>query len=107
MFGPILTIIKVPNDSAEECIKLVNQFDFGLGSSILAALAIGLQFRKGILTMILDDSFSDFGAHENVGSNLHLYCWREEKHKSNGSDHVHLTTIMAEMVILPWCFFRT
>ena len=56
VFGPIMTIVKVPKDSDEECVKLVNQCDFGLGSSIFTAdaqkgLAIGRQFRTGMLTV--------------------------------------------------------
>lgn len=56
VFGPIMTIIKVPNDSDEECIKLVNQCDFGLGSSIFTSnpkrgLEMGRQFRTGMLTV--------------------------------------------------------
>ena len=51
-----MTIIKVPNDSDEECIKLVNNCEFGLGSSIFTAdaakgLEVGRQFRTGMLTV--------------------------------------------------------
>jgi len=56
VFGPVMTIIKVPKDSDEECVKLVNQCDFGLGSSIFTAdakqgLKVGRQFRTGMLTV--------------------------------------------------------
>jgi delta 1-pyrroline-5-carboxylate dehydrogenase len=56
VFGPVLTIIKVPKDSDEECINLVNTCDFGLGSSIFTGdakrgLAIGRQFETGMLTV--------------------------------------------------------
>jgi delta 1-pyrroline-5-carboxylate dehydrogenase len=56
VFGPVMTIIKVPNDSDEDCIRMVNDCVFGLGSSIFTAdavrgLAIGRQFRTGMLTV--------------------------------------------------------
>ena len=56
VFGPVMTIIKVPNDSDEECVRLVNNCAFGLGSSIFTAdaskgLKIGQQFHTGMLTV--------------------------------------------------------
>eukprot|EP00934_Nitzschia_sp_Nitz4_P002611 Nitzschia sp. Nitz4//scaffold45_size130396//56194//58208//NITZ4_003447-RA/size130396-snap-gene-0.125-mRNA-1//1//CDS//3329552392//2601//frame0 len=56
VFGPVMTIIKVPNDSDEECIRIVNQSTLGLGSSIFTGkadegLAIGRHFRTGMLTV--------------------------------------------------------
>jgi len=56
VFGPVMTVIKVPKDDDEECIRLVNHCEFGLGSSIFTAndavgLAMGRQFRTGMLTV--------------------------------------------------------
>jgi acyl-CoA reductase-like NAD-dependent aldehyde dehydrogenase len=56
VFGPVMTIVKVPNDDDQECIRLVNTCDFGLGSSIFTSndaegLAIGQQFKTGMLTV--------------------------------------------------------
>jgi len=56
VFGPVMTVVKVPEDDDEECIRLVNQCEFGLGSSIFTGdddigLAIGRQFRTGMLTV--------------------------------------------------------
>jgi len=56
VFGPVMTIIKVPKDSDEECVKLVNQCDFGLGSCIFSGnaaegLNVGRQFQTGMLTV--------------------------------------------------------
>lgn len=56
VFGPVMTIIKVPNDSDEDCVRMVNDCAFGLGSSVFTAdasrgLAIGRQFRSGMLTV--------------------------------------------------------
>jgi len=56
VFGPIMTVVKVPRDDDEECIRLVNQCEFGLGSSIFTnddakGLAMGRQFRTGMLTV--------------------------------------------------------
>mmetsp|Transcript_17620 Transcript_17620/g.42888 ORF Transcript_17620/g.42888 Transcript_17620/m.42888 type:complete len:650 (-) Transcript_17620:155-2104(-) len=56
VFGPVMTIVTVPNDDDEECVRLVNNCAFGLGSSIFSgndakALAIGRQFHTGMLTV--------------------------------------------------------
>lgn len=56
VFGPVMSIVKVPNDSDEECIKLVNDSIFGLGSSIFSGdaakgLEVGRRFRTGMLTV--------------------------------------------------------
>jgi Aldehyde dehydrogenase family len=56
VFGPVMTVVKVPKDDDEECIRLVNLSDFGLGSSIYTSndaegLAIGRRFRTGMLTV--------------------------------------------------------
>jgi len=56
VFGPVMTVVKVSEDDDEECIRLVNQCEFGLGSSIFTGdddigLAIGRQFRTGMLTV--------------------------------------------------------
>lgn len=56
VFGPVMTVVKVSKDDDEECIRLVNQCEFGLGSSIFTAddakgLAMGRQFRTGMLTV--------------------------------------------------------
>jgi delta 1-pyrroline-5-carboxylate dehydrogenase len=56
VFGPVMTIVTVPNDDDDECVRLVNQSAFGLGSSIFSgndakALAIGRKFHTGMLTV--------------------------------------------------------
>lgn len=56
VFGPVMTIVTVQNDSDDECIRLVNQSEFGLGSSIFSgndarALEIGRKFHTGMLTV--------------------------------------------------------
>mmetsp|Transcript_5215 Transcript_5215/g.15175 ORF Transcript_5215/g.15175 Transcript_5215/m.15175 type:complete len:620 (+) Transcript_5215:175-2034(+) len=56
VFGPVMTVVKVPKDDDEECIRLVNECEFGLGSSIFTAddakgLSMGRQFRTGMLTV--------------------------------------------------------
>ena len=61
-FGPVMTIVKVPNDSDDECLKLVNGTPFGLGSSVYTSnqkrgLALGRQIRSGMLTI------NDFGSN--------------------------------------------
>jgi acyl-CoA reductase-like NAD-dependent aldehyde dehydrogenase len=64
VFGPVLTLVKVPGDSDVECLKLVNQSSFGLGSSVYCgkahyarALALGRQIRSGMLCI------NDFGSN--------------------------------------------
>lgn len=56
VFGPVMTVVKVPDDDDQECIRLVNHCEFGLGSSIftgddVAGLKIGQQFQTGMLTV--------------------------------------------------------
>ena len=56
VFGPVMTVVKVPEDDDEECVRLVNECKFGLGSSIFTAddkkgLELGRQFRTGMLTV--------------------------------------------------------
>jgi hypothetical protein len=56
VFGPVMTVIKVPNDSDEACVNIVNDCEFGLGSSIFSGdaakgLEVGRQFRTGMLTV--------------------------------------------------------
>mmetsp|Transcript_24888 Transcript_24888/g.58400 ORF Transcript_24888/g.58400 Transcript_24888/m.58400 type:complete len:618 (+) Transcript_24888:116-1969(+) len=56
VFGPVMTIVKVPEDDDEECVKLVNECKFGLGSSIFTAddskgLELGRRFCTGMLTV--------------------------------------------------------
>eukprot|EP00980_Cylindrotheca_fusiformis_P028140 scaffold22583_cov106-Cylindrotheca_fusiformis.AAC.11 len=56
VFGPIMTVIKVPKDSDEECVRIVNDCAFGLGSSIFTGdatkgIEVGRQFRTGMLTV--------------------------------------------------------
>ena len=56
LFGPVMTIIKVPNNSDEECLNMVNSSCFGLGSSVYGgdqdrALKLGRQLKSGMLTV--------------------------------------------------------
>lgn len=61
-FTAVMTVVKVPNDSDEECLKLVNGTRFGLGSSVYSsdkarALTLGRQIRAGMTTI------NDFGSN--------------------------------------------
>jgi aldehyde dehydrogenase (NAD+) len=56
VFGPIMTVIKVPKDDDDECLRLVNGTRFGLGSSVYSAnkaraLRLARQFRTGMCTV--------------------------------------------------------
>eukprot|EP00978_Attheya_sp_CCMP212_P002361 scaffold4850_cov50-Attheya_sp.AAC.12 len=67
LFGPVMCIVKVPKDSDEECIKLVNDCPFGLGSSVYCAsqkrgLRIGEKIRSGMFTC------NDFGVNYLIQS---------------------------------------
>jgi acyl-CoA reductase-like NAD-dependent aldehyde dehydrogenase len=67
VFGPVMCIITVPNDSDDECIRLVNDCDFGLGSSVYAksqarAMRIGNAIRSGMFTV------NDFGVNYLIQS---------------------------------------
>ena len=67
VFGPVMCIISVPNDSDDECIRLVNECNFGLGSSVYSAsqsrgMKIGKQIRSGMFTV------NDFGVNYLIQS---------------------------------------
>jgi delta 1-pyrroline-5-carboxylate dehydrogenase len=67
VFGPVMCIITVPNDSDEECIRLVNECDFGLGASVYSssqkrAVKIGSAIRSGMVTI------NDFGVNYLIQS---------------------------------------
>lgn len=56
VFGPIMSVIKVPKDDDDECVRLVNTSRFGLGSSVYSGdkargLRLGRQFRTGMCTV--------------------------------------------------------
>jgi acyl-CoA reductase-like NAD-dependent aldehyde dehydrogenase len=56
VFGPIMAVIKVPNDDDAECIRMVNNCDFGLGACVYAGDQkrgeyIGQQIKSGMLTV--------------------------------------------------------
>jgi acyl-CoA reductase-like NAD-dependent aldehyde dehydrogenase len=67
VFGPVMTVVKVPNDDDAACIQLVNDSDFGLSSSVYCGnaargLAIGRQIRSGMCCV------NDFGSNYLVQS---------------------------------------
>jgi acyl-CoA reductase-like NAD-dependent aldehyde dehydrogenase len=67
VFGPVMCVIKVPNDDDDECVRLVNDSPFGLGSSVYCGnqargVKIGRQFRTGMLTI------NDFGVNYLIQS---------------------------------------
>jgi acyl-CoA reductase-like NAD-dependent aldehyde dehydrogenase len=67
VFGPVMCVIKVPNDDDDECVRLVNDSPFGLGSSVYCGnqargVKIGRQFRTGMFTV------NDFGVNYLVQS---------------------------------------
>jgi acyl-CoA reductase-like NAD-dependent aldehyde dehydrogenase len=67
VFGPVMTVVKVPHDDDAECLRLVNDSPFGLSSSVFCGspkrgLALGRQFRTGMLCI------NDFGSNYLVQS---------------------------------------
>ena len=67
VFGPIMCVIKVPNDNDDECVRLVNNCDFGLGSSVYSGNQkrgekIGQRIRSGMFTV------NDFGVNYLIQS---------------------------------------
>mmetsp|Transcript_15427 Transcript_15427/g.33549 ORF Transcript_15427/g.33549 Transcript_15427/m.33549 type:complete len:642 (+) Transcript_15427:1-1926(+) len=67
VFGPIMTIIAVPSDDDDECVRLVNDCSFGLGSSVYSSsqargMKIGKQIRSGMFTV------NDFGVNYLIQS---------------------------------------
>lgn len=62
VFGPVMTIIKVPKDDDAMCLKMVNECNYGLGSSVFSrdaarALRLGNGIRAGMTTV------NDFGVN--------------------------------------------
>jgi len=67
VFGPIMCVICVPKDSDAQCVQMINDCSFGLGSSVYAkhqsrALAIGEKIRSGMFTA------NDFGVNYLIQS---------------------------------------
>merc|ERR1712079_332583 len=67
VFGPVMAIVSVPNDSDDECVHLINSCRFGLGSSVYSksqtrGMAIGKQIRSGMFTV------NDFGVNYMIQS---------------------------------------
>lgn len=62
LFGPVMTVVKVPNNDDAKCLETVNNSNFGLGSSVYGgnqarALKLGRQIRSGMLCI------NDFGSN--------------------------------------------
>jgi acyl-CoA reductase-like NAD-dependent aldehyde dehydrogenase len=67
VFGPVMTVIKVPNDDDDTAVRMVNNSRFGLGSSVFsgdqaAGLAVARQIRSGMVCV------NDFASHYLVQS---------------------------------------
>ena len=67
VFGPVMCVVKVPNNDDEECIRLINNCNFGLGSSVYSgnkkrAVALGSRIRSGMFTA------NDFGVNYLIQS---------------------------------------
>ena len=67
VFGPVMCIFKVPNDSDEKCIEMANSCEFGLGASVYCknikrAQYIAKHVRSGMVTI------NDFGCNYLIQS---------------------------------------
>ena len=68
VFGPVMTIIKVPNDSDSVCVDMINDSNFGLSSSVYCNNAkrayhnIGKHLRTGMCCI------NDFGSNYLIQS---------------------------------------
>lgn len=67
LFGPVMTVIKVPNNDDAACLAMVNDSNFGLGASVYCGdqkrgLALGRQIRSGMLCI------NDFGSNYLIQS---------------------------------------
>jgi len=67
VFGPVMTIVKVPKDSDEACLDIVNDSAFGLGGSVYCGnakrgLELGRKVRSGMMCI------NDFGSNYLVQS---------------------------------------
>lgn len=66
-FGPVMSIIRVPDNNDDECIRLVNALDFGLGSSVFTtdlsrAKRLSARIRSGMTNT------NDFGVNYLIQS---------------------------------------
>lgn len=62
LFGPVMTVIKVPGNDDEKCLEMVNDSCFGLGSSVYCGnqsrgLKLGRRIRSGMMCV------NDFGSN--------------------------------------------
>ena len=67
VFGPVMCVFKVPGDNDEECIKMANNCEFGLGASVYCkniqrAQYIGKHVKSGMVTI------NDFGCNYLIQS---------------------------------------
>ena len=67
LFGPVMTIVKVPGNNDDTCLEMVNNSAFGLGSSVYCGnqrrgLALGRKIRSGMCCI------NDFGSNYLVQS---------------------------------------
>jgi len=67
VFGPVMTVVKVPNNDDAACLELVNGTVYGLGSSVYCGdaargLRLGRQIRSGMLCI------NDFGSNYLIQS---------------------------------------
>jgi acyl-CoA reductase-like NAD-dependent aldehyde dehydrogenase len=56
VFGPVMTVMRVPDDSDEACLEMVNGSHYGLGSSVFSssqsrATELGQRVRAGMTTI--------------------------------------------------------
>jgi len=67
VFGPVMCVVKVENNDDDECIRMINDCSFGLGSSVYSkdatrAKRMGEQIKSGMFTA------NDFGVNYLVQS---------------------------------------
>jgi acyl-CoA reductase-like NAD-dependent aldehyde dehydrogenase len=67
VFGPVMCVIKVPSNSDDECVNMINDCPFGLGASVYSkdksrAVKIGERINSGMFTA------NDFGVNYLIQS---------------------------------------
>jgi acyl-CoA reductase-like NAD-dependent aldehyde dehydrogenase len=67
LFGPVMTVVKVPQNDDAICLEMINQSNFGLGSSVYCGnqargLTLGRRIRSGMCCI------NDFGSNYLVQS---------------------------------------
>jgi len=106
VFGPVLCIIKVPNNDESACLEIVNCCDYGLGSSVFSkcqtrATRIGEKIRAGMTTI------NDFGVNYLIQSLPFGGVKHSGFDRFAGPEGLRACCLMKSVVVDKFSFMRT